>query len=100
MLIEGKICAVSQVRVQVKDLQKFAFLSNLEKNKSQEEGFEGLAEDNLSNYFYAIYLLSECQGFLGMPAECNGVVMTKEFNGGRFELCKTVTRNVPPQQKE
>lgn len=97
---KGKICAVSQVRVQVKDLQKFAFLSNLEKNKSQEEGFEGLAEDNLSNYFYAIYLLSECQGFLGMPAECNGVVMTKEFNGGRFELCKTVTRNVPPQQKE
>lgn len=92
----GRICAVSQVRVRVHDLQSFAFLSNLEKEKSKEDGYAGLAEDNLCNYFYAIYLLSECQGFLGMPAECNGVVMTREFNGGRFELFRTFTRNVVP----
>lgn len=92
----GRICAVSQVRVRVRDLQSFAFLSNLEKDRSKEDGYAGLAEDNLCNYFYAIYLLSECQGFIGMPAECNGVVMTREFNGGRFELFRTFTKNVTP----
>lgn len=91
---KGRIYAVSQNRVSLDDLKSCSFLSNFEKNKSREEGYADIAEDNLSNYFYAIYLLSECQGFLGMPSECNGVLMAKEFNANRYEFFKTVTRNV------
>ena len=95
---KGRICTVSQVRTRVQDLKTFAFLSDLEKDRSQREGYDWLVDDNLCNYFYAIYLLSECQGFLGTPAECNGFAMTKEFNRGRFEVLKGISRrNSPPE---
>ena len=97
---KGRIYAVSQQRARVQELQTFAFLSNLEKDKSRQEGYDGLAEDNLCNYFYAIYLLSECQGFLCSPQQCNGAVMTREFNGGRFELFRGFARNVSPRGAE
>ena len=90
----GRICTIPQRRFRVADLQDTVFLSNLEKVKSQEKDYDHLSEDTLVNYFYAIYLLSECQGFIGMPADCNGVLMTREFNGCRFELIRLYTKNV------
>lgn len=90
----GRICTIPQRRFRVADLRDTVFLSNLEKVKSQEKDYDHLSEDTLGNYFYAIYLLSECQGFIGMPADCNGVLMTREFNGGRFELIRLYTKNV------
>ena len=45
--------------------------------------------DTTVNYFYALYILSRCDGFL-TSSMCNGVFIVRAFNEGRFECDDSV----------
>lgn len=48
--------------------------------------------DTTINYFYALYVLSKCDGFLASTL-CNGVNIVRAFNEGRFE-CDDIVREM------
>lgn len=83
------LIAISQTRISQSELKECIFISELEKARSTEETYDDIQEDSMVNYFYALYLLSMCDGFLGTPT-CSGVFMVKSFNKGKFEFCRTV----------
>ncbi len=78
------IRVVSQVRHSVRDFGNAKLLSDLEK-KEQEDN-SGLVEDNTVNYFYALYILSECQSFMA-SGQCHGWNVVNSFNQGKFKRC-------------
>ena len=80
----GKIVALSQKRYSLKDFTDgFNLISEIEKKNRTPEEQEAVTEDTTINYFYAIYLLSKCDGFLATPYT-NGVRCVQAFNQGRF----------------
>ena len=80
----GKIVALSQKRYSLKDFTDGVnLISEIEKKNRTPEEQEAITEDTTINYFYAIYLLSKCDGFLATPYT-NGVRCVQAFNRGRF----------------
>lgn len=80
----GQIVALAQERYSLRDFKDGVnLISEIEKKNRTPEEQEALTEDTTVNYFYAIYLLSKCDGFLATPFT-NGVRCVQMFNGGRF----------------
>jgi len=74
------VIAVSQVRHRVSDFVNVKLLSDLEKT---EDDYTSVLEDNTSNYFYALYLLSRCQSLM-VSGQCHGWTVANSFNGGHY----------------
>lgn len=85
-----ELISVSQKRFSKSDFKNVTLLSELEANKAKENGQNYESEDTMVNYFYAIYLLSNCQGFLATPF-CSGVLMVQSFNDNKFEYMKVIS---------
>ena len=60
----SKIIAVSQERYSVNDFDKNETIAEKEKTISDSDTYSNILEDATSNYFYALYLLSECDSFI------------------------------------
>jgi hypothetical protein len=78
----GKVLAVAQERYSISDFHGARFISELDQ-KEQEDADEVL-EDTTVNYFYALYLLSCCDGFL-CSGNCNGDNVVKSLNQNKFQ---------------
>ena len=79
-----KLRVIAQVRHSVRDFGKAMLLSDLEKEEQKENA--GLVEDNIVNYFYALYLLSKCQSFMA-SGQCHGWNVVNSFRQGGFKRC-------------
>ena len=77
-----KLLAVSQERHRVEELEGTMLLADLDKIKDKNS--HEIMEDNLVNYFYALYMLSQCQGFI-CSGYCNGYDLVLNFNQNQFE---------------
>ena len=79
----GKLRMLSQERHRVSDFKDVTIISELEKKEKTGKEYEDSLEDTTINYFYALYMLSRCDGFM-CSGQCNGYDMVCEFNGGKF----------------
>lgn len=98
----NNLIVISQNRISKEELKDYILISELEKARSREENNSGLIEDNMVNYFYALYLLSKCDGFLATPM-CGGVAMVRSFNKGKFDCFQVVqapksSENMPEEK--
>ena len=80
-----KLRVIAQVRHRVRDFGQAMLLSDLEKQEQQDN--DGLVEDNIVNYFYALYLLSKCQSFMA-SGQCHGWNVVNSFKQGGFKRCQ------------
>ena len=55
-----------------------------EKKNTQTENYDTTVEDTTINYFYALYLLSRCDGFM-CSGQCNGYFVVLAFDDGKFK---------------
>ena len=88
----GKVFAVSQERYKQDDFKPGSTISELEKEIYSQDEYEGMVTDTTINYFYALYMLSKCDGFLA-SSFCSGVGTVRSFNEGRFE-CDDIVREM------
>lgn len=79
-----KLLAVSQERHSVNDLQDEQLLADLDQQSVGEYNINQILEENIVNYFYALYMLSQCHGFV-CSGYCNGFDLVLHFNQGKFE---------------
>ncbi len=80
----GKVITVAQERYKITEFAPGQTISDLEKAAYRQEEYDDRVKDTTVNYFYALYVLSKCDGFLASTL-CNGVGIVRGFNGGRFE---------------
>ncbi len=82
----GKILAISQERMSVSDLKKSGstLIYEFEQKSNEGSAYIEALEDTTVNYFYALYILSRCEGFL-CSGQCNGWDTVRSLNGGKFE---------------
>ena len=88
----GKVYAVSQERYTIDEFKPGATISDLERETYSKEEYEARVTDTTINYFYALYILSKCDGFLA-SCYCNGAMTVRAFNGGKFE-CDDIVREM------
>ena len=88
----NKVFAVAQERHTIEEFKPGSTISDLEKELYSATEYEARVEDTTVNYFYAIYLLSKCDGFLA-SSRCSGLDLVRAFNAGRFE-CDDVVREM------
>ena len=81
----GKLLAVSQVRHSVDDLKGGLLLADLD--RASGEDMNQILEDNIVNYFYALYMLSRAKAFI-CSGYCNGYDLVIHFNENQFEHVK------------
>ncbi len=79
-----KLIAVAQERHTLEEFTDVRIINDLEKKLYQEEEYDSRVMDTTINYFYALYLLFRCKGFIA-SGQCNGVDIVLSLNGGRFE---------------
>lgn len=89
-----ELIAISQTRISRNDFKDCLMITDLEKKTSTPESYPALIEDNMVNYFYALYLLSQCDGFLATPP-CNGVSLVRSFNRGQYDFFRVVQAEKP-----
>ena len=80
----NKLKVISQERFSVKDFKDTKLISEYEKKNAQGKEYDITVEDTTINYFYALYLLSKCAGFM-CSGQCNGYFVVLAFNDGKFE---------------
>ena len=78
-----KIAAVAQERLTTADLKPGQIISELEKELYEGKEYFDRMEDTTANYFYALYILSRCDGFI-CSGQCNGYDIVTGLNEGRF----------------
>ncbi|MBR6152610.1 MAG: hypothetical protein IKQ25_15140 [Lachnospiraceae bacterium] len=88
----GKVYAVAQERHTIDEFKPGTTISDLERDSYSAQEYEGRVTDKTVNYFYALYMLSKCDGFLA-SSHCSGVTTVRNFNTGKFE-CNDVVREM------
>ncbi|MDO4960949.1 MAG: hypothetical protein Q4E57_03725 [Eubacteriales bacterium] len=84
----GRIRAIAQERHSARDFKEGQTIAEREKEESSGEEYRAKLEDTTVNYFYALYLLSECESFM-VSGQCNGWDIVLAFNHGKFhKTCK------------
>ncbi len=80
------LIVIAQDRYSTSELKKTgsSLLADLEGKLSTGSDYEEKLEDTTINYFYALVILSKCDGFL-CSGSCNGYEVVQSFNHGRFE---------------
>ena len=79
----NKVLAVSQKRYSVSDFTDSRYYSELEKKLFQGEAYSASVEDTTVNYFYAIYMLSQCESLIS-NCMCSGYSIARAFNEGKY----------------
>lgn len=79
-----KLIAVAQERHTLEEFTDVRILNDLEKKLYREEEYDSRVMDTTINYFYALYLLSRCEGFIA-SGQCNGVDIVLSLHGSEFE---------------
>ena len=86
----GDIMAVAQERYRVSDFtDELRTISDIDRARHPDrEDYDSFTEDVMVNYFYAMYMLAQCDSFI-YSCHCCGVSLARMFNGDRFErmLC-------------
>ena len=85
----GKVITVAQERRRVAEFAPAQTISDLERGAYGQEDYADRVADTTVNYFYALYVLSRCDGFLASTL-CNGVGIVRALNGGAFESDEVV----------
>ena len=82
----GKVLAISQERMRVSDLEKqgATLIYEYEAKTNQGQAYVDALEDTTINYFYALYILSKCDGFL-CSGQCNGWDTVRSLKEGKFQ---------------
>ena len=82
----GKVIAISQERMSVKDMEKKGsrLIYEFEQKSKEGQAYTDALEDTTVNYFYALYILSKCDAFL-CSGQCNGWDTVRSLKGSRFE---------------
>ena len=88
----GKVYAVAQERHTIDEFKPGTTISDLERDAYNAQEYEERVMDKTINYFYALYMLSKCDGFLA-SSYCSGVMTVRDFNAGKFE-CNDVVREM------
>ena len=88
----GKVLAVAQERRTLNEFRPGKTISDIEKEIYTPEEYDSRVSDTTINYFYALYLLSRCDGFLA-SSMCSGVNLVRSFNGGKF-VCDEIVREL------
>ncbi len=78
------LIAVAQERHTLEEFTDVRVINDLEKKLYNAEEYDSRVMDTTINYFYALYLLSRCDGFIA-SGQCNGVDIVLSLHGGRFE---------------
>lgn len=81
----GKVYAIAKEKRKTEEFDKGKTISTLEKEIYSEEEYEERVRDTTINYFYALYLLSKCDGFIA-SSMCSGVSTVRAFNQNKFEV--------------
>ena len=85
----GKVITVAQERRRTTEFASGQTISDLERETYSQQEYADRVADTTVNYFYALYVLSRCDGFLASTL-CNGVNIVRALNGGRFERDEVV----------
>ncbi|MCR5008845.1 MAG: hypothetical protein K6A76_09740 [Oribacterium sp.] len=82
----GKIIAISQERMSIKEMAKkgTTLIYEFEEKNNQGQDYIDALEDTTVNYFYALYILSKCDAFL-CSGQCNGWDTVRSLRGGNFK---------------
>ena len=82
----GKIIAISQERMSVSEMKKKGVTLIYEFEQKSHEGqiYADTLEDTTFNYFYALYILAQCDAFL-CSGQCNGWDTVRSLKNGKFE---------------
>ena len=75
--------ALSQERFAASDFKEGQVISDLEKEKHVDDYYEKISDTTI-NYFYAIYILSKCNGFI-CSGQCNGYDAVLSLNNNKYE---------------
>ncbi len=80
------LIVIAQERHSMAQLKEYGsnLLADLEVKLNTGSEYEEKLEDTTVNYFYALVILSKCDGFL-CSGQCNGYEVVQSFNHGRFE---------------
>lgn len=79
----GKLRVIAQKRLRVSDLKQGETISDYEEAQNQGEAYLQELEETTVNYFYALYILSQCESFM-VSGQCNGWDVVRSFNQGKF----------------
>lgn len=79
-----KVVAIAQERHSVKEFEKGQIINELEKQLYAEDEYDSRVIENTINYYYALYLLSKCNGFM-CSGQNNGWDTVNAMNAGKFE---------------
>ena len=81
----GKVIAVSQERMSVKEMEKkgTSLIYEFERESNEGQAYIDALEDTTVNYFYALYILSRCDAFL-CSGQCNGWDSVRALRGEKF----------------
>ena len=84
-LFGNKVVAIAQERHSVSDFREGQFINDLEKELYAEEAeFDEHVLDMTVNYFYALYTVAKCNGFI-CSGQNYGYDMIMALNAGAFE---------------
>ncbi len=78
-----KLRAIAQKRLRVSDLKDGQTISSYEEEHNQGDAYLEELEETTVNYFYALYILSQCESFM-VSGQCNGWDVVNSFNQGKF----------------
>ncbi|MBR3327946.1 MAG: hypothetical protein IKG22_11555 [Atopobiaceae bacterium] len=78
-----KLRAIAQKRLRVSDLKEGQTISSYEEEHNQGDAYLEELEETTVNYFYALYILSQCESFM-VSGQCNGWDVVNSFNQGKF----------------
>lgn len=79
-----KVVAIAQERHTVAEFHKGQIINELEKEIYTEDEYDNRIIETNINYFYALYLLSRCTGFM-CSGQNNGWDTVNAMNGGKFD---------------
>lgn len=82
-LFPEKLVVIAQDRLKVENLKQGQIISELEKELYEGVEYRDRLEDTTANYFYALYILSRCDGFI-CSGKCNGYDIVMDLNANRF----------------
>ena len=90
--VKPDVCFGSVYEKTIDEFKPGTTISDLERDSYSAQEYEGRVTDKTVNYFYALYMLSKCDGFLA-SSHCSGVTTVRNFNTGKYE-CNDVVREM------
>lgn len=82
----GQVVVIAQERHSVSEMKEknSTLIYEFEREINAGKAYDDALEDTTVNYFYALYILAQCDAFM-CSGQCNGWDVVRSFNKGRFE---------------